>query len=594
MNLLKKIILAAFFWMISGEGGFSQTKALDAKFIASNYYKGVVKILLYDSIVAKQDSNLAYIGRGSGFIVTDDGIVFTNRHVVDMCVFGYAHYDYYDEQSGTIKSYRATYSEEFLQDSNITRINYVGYPAPIVQVYFGKGENEYKLYYAKILSVSVGSFDGAMLQIVSDLNGNPAGTVFQSVPIGNSDSTFQGEDLCVYGYPVNYSGDMNMMLKEMSTLTFGKHSGFDYAYSKDFGYIKTEAAINSGNSGGPVFNLDNKVIGIATAAFNKTNLGLVGGINGMYYVAASQIDVLQKLSSKGLKVPKNAGAIKTVGGEHQPTMTLKQIDELNKKKQSDLEKRKADAELKKQTEAMNAYSTSMMMYKPKTKSLFYAGAGASTFQRGNLDLFWQTINSDATLKAKGDGSPFIWNAGLQFFLSARKESKLSVGIGLEYFSTSKKAIAVSNLRDNVLNEIKISLHEILISIPFSYQKSDKLSFVFEPGWVYFGILRGSITAYGNTYNEKNTIPSAGWNAAAGANRMINKYFGISVRAGYRHLIAQEVHKDDRSGTEYEYSFFANGTDGETTMINWSGFYFTTGMIFTMDGNIGKKASTGRK
>src|SRR3990172_8604654 len=67
MNLLKKIILVVFFWMISGEEGFSQTKSLDAKFIASNYYKGVVKILLYDSIVAKQDSNLAYIGRGSGF-----------------------------------------------------------------------------------------------------------------------------------------------------------------------------------------------------------------------------------------------------------------------------------------------------------------------------------------------------------------------------------------------------------------------------------------------------------------------------------------------------------------------------------------------
>lgn len=575
--------------------GFSQAKSLDAKFIASNYYQGVVKILLYDSIAAKQDSSLAYIGRGSGFIVSKDGIVFTNRHVIDMCVFGYAHYDKYDEQTGTTNSYRVSYDEEFLKDSTIIKINYIGYAIPIVQVYFGKGEDDYKLYYAKILSVSTGSFDGAMLQIVSDLNGNPVENIFQPVPIGNSDSTDQGEDLCVYGYPQQYEGGFNLMLKDMSTLTFGKHSGFDFVYSKDFGYIKTDASINSGNSGGPVFNQDNKVIGIATAAFNKTNIGLVGGINAMYYIVSPEIDILQKLSSKGLKIPKSAGSIKPVSGKHQPVMTQKQLDEINKKKQSDFETRKADAEFKKQAEVMGAYSASMMMIKPKTKKIIYGGVGASTYQRGTLDLFWQTINNDASLKATGAGSPFVWNAGFQIFFSASKESKGYFGFGLEYFSTSKKAIGASNLRDNVLNEIKTGLQEILITIPIAYQMRDKLSIVVEPGLVYFGIIRGSITAYGNTYKEKNTIIGTGWNINTGINYSLKKHFGILVRGGSRHLNTEEIHRDDRSGTELSYSFFANGADGDNTIIKWSGFYFITGIYFSFDSKYsGKRKSTVKK
>ena len=193
-------------------------------------------------------------------------------------------------------------------------------------MYYGQGENEYKLYVAKVLTIGVGSFDGAMLKIISDINGKPVTTKFSPLPIGNSDNAMQGEDLCVFGYPAQYDGGFDLMLKDMSTLTFGKLSGYDYVFNKDYGYIKTDASINSGNSGGPVFDETNKVIGIATATSSKTNIGLVGGINGMYYVAAPKSSVLQQLSAKGLVMPKNAGSINTILGEKKD---IKPAEELN-------------------------------------------------------------------------------------------------------------------------------------------------------------------------------------------------------------------------------------------------------------------------
>lgn len=584
------VFLFAFFFLLFIGTSFSQTKSLDAKYIASNYYKGVVKILLYDSLAAKQDSNKAYIGRGSGFIVSEDGIIFTNRHVVEMCVLGYINYDYYNEQEGSTYTYIEAYSEETFRDSNLVKINRIGYPVPIVQVYYGKGEEEYKLYYAKIISLSAGSFDGAILKIVADLQGNAAGTVFQPAPIGNSDSTFQGEDLCVYGYPAQYEGGFNLMLKDMSTLTFGKHSGFDYVFNKDFGYIKTDAAINSGNSGGPVFNQENKVIGIATATSTKTNIGLIGGINAMYYIVSRDVEELQKLSKKGLKVPNKAGSIRTVGGEHQPTPSQKEIDEVNKKQKLEMDEKKSKMEQKKQSEAMNAYSASLLAFRPKIKKIIYGGIGGSTYKRGNLDLFWQSINNDGSMKATGNGSPLIWNAGIQVFFSAKKETKGYGGVGFEYCATSKRAIGAFNTRDNVTNEIKIGLKEIIITIPIAYQLNKKTMLICEPGFIYMGFVRGTITAYGNTYIEKNLF-DFGWNLSAGANYAINKYFGLSVRAGYRSLSAQEIHKDDRSGYESTYSFFANGTDGDNTVIKWNGFFLTTGIYFSFDSKqTGKKSN----
>lgn len=328
---MEKIIIYLFYIFISSFLIKAQqsSKGLDAKYLAANYYKGIVKILLYDSTAAKNGVHSGYVGRGSGFIVSEDGIVFTNRHVIELCVSGYMDYDYNDASSNSSWRTTSAYSEEKIKDASVTNVRYTGYATPIVQVYYGKGESEYKLYVAQVLTIGVGSFDGAMLKIISDINGKPATIKFFTLPIGNSDAAVQGEDLCVYGYPAQYDGGFDLMLKDMSTLTFGKLSGYDYVFNKDYGYIKTDASINSGNSGGPVFNESNKVIGIATATSSKTNIGLVGGINGMYYVVAPKSTVLQQLSAKGLTIPKNAGSINTILGERKE---IQPAEELNKVK----------------------------------------------------------------------------------------------------------------------------------------------------------------------------------------------------------------------------------------------------------------------
>jgi serine protease Do len=74
----------------------------------------------------------------------------------------------------------------------------------------------------------------------------------------------------VFGFP-GIGGDT-------LTLTKGIISGFD----SEFGFYKVSAAINAGNSGGPVLDSQGRLIGIATAVFRRerdTNVGLVRPID---------------------------------------------------------------------------------------------------------------------------------------------------------------------------------------------------------------------------------------------------------------------------------------------------------------------------
>ncbi|HBH22153.1 MAG TPA: hypothetical protein DDY13_01895 [Cytophagales bacterium] len=302
---------------------------LNTKQIAARYGKGVVKVILFDPNLEKVKPGAGYLSRGSGFFVTDDGYLFTNRHVVEKCVKGYVDYDYYDK-NGQKRSGIATYSEDFIEnlikENRLIKAYNTGYTVPVIQVFNGPGENDYVLYDAEVISVGMGAYDGALLRVVRDEHGNTENLKFTALPIGDSDRVAQGEQLCVFGYPAQFNGSAALMLRDMSTLSLGIMSGLDYVFNPEYGFIKTDAEIHPGNSGGPVFNEQNRVIGIATSVGLKTGVGLVGGINGMYYVSAVSPEAHNKLEAKGLNSPQRAFSIQTTPGNKLP---IKSPEEIN-------------------------------------------------------------------------------------------------------------------------------------------------------------------------------------------------------------------------------------------------------------------------
>ncbi|MEK9726060.1 MAG: Do family serine endopeptidase, partial [Rhodospirillaceae bacterium] len=148
---------------------------------------------------------------GSGFIISKDGYVVTNNHVIA------------DADEITV----------ILHDD--TRL-----PAELV----GRDTKT----------------DLAVLKVKAEIDLSPVG-------FGNSDAARVGDWVVAIGNPFGLGG----------TVTAGIISarGRDINSGPYDDYIQTDASINRGNSGGPMFNLDGQVIGINTAIFSPTG-GSVG------------------------------------------------------------------------------------------------------------------------------------------------------------------------------------------------------------------------------------------------------------------------------------------------------------------------------
>lgn len=191
----------------AGGVSVSGTASADGLTPAQVYARNVRSVVLIQSKVHASGftgSSMA-VSSGSGFILTEDGYILTNSHVVE--------------------------------------------GAASVSVTTHDGD----VYDAKVLgSDSVN--DVALLKVEAE--------GLQAVTVGSSDDLIVGDQVVAIGNPL---GALT------STLTVGYVSAKDRDIATDgsiINMIQTDAAINSGNSGGPLFNMRGEVIGITTAKYS--------------------------------------------------------------------------------------------------------------------------------------------------------------------------------------------------------------------------------------------------------------------------------------------------------------------------------------
>ena len=109
------------------------------------------------------------------------------------------------------------------------------------------------------------AIDVALLRVAG------AGTL-PAAPLGNSDELRVGEWVCAIGNPLGYVHSVTV-----GVVSFIGRKLFDASLDD---YIQTDAAINFGNSGGPLINARGEVIGINAAISSRaTNIGFAVPIN---------------------------------------------------------------------------------------------------------------------------------------------------------------------------------------------------------------------------------------------------------------------------------------------------------------------------
>ena len=128
----------------------------------------------------------------------------------------------------------------------------------------------------EIPAIVVGSVPSADLALLR-LEHRPMGVL--PVPVGNSDSVEIGDQVIVIGAPLGVS----------HTLTVGHVSGrrqLDRTLGTLFQaeLLQTDAAINQGNSGGPMFNMAGEVVGIVSHIISQT-----GASVGLGFVITSNM-----------------------------------------------------------------------------------------------------------------------------------------------------------------------------------------------------------------------------------------------------------------------------------------------------------------
>ncbi len=176
---------------------------------------------------------------GSGFILTEDGYIVTNYHVIE------------------------------------------GANSVMVSMYGGQS------WYADICGYDKNN-DVAVLKV--DANG------LTPVVLGDSDNLRVGEDVVAIGNPL---GELPFSLTKGSISALNRSIHLKNGTNMDL--IQTDTAINSGNSGGALFNMYGEVIGITNAKFSTNIYSSDASIDNIGFAIPmnSVRDIISNIIEKG-------------------------------------------------------------------------------------------------------------------------------------------------------------------------------------------------------------------------------------------------------------------------------------------------------
>lgn len=177
-------------------------------------------------------------GSASGTLVTPDGLILTNYHVVGECRF-------IDElfgcEGGLLRD----------EDGNLVEL-VVGLPH--------EARGVATQYFLAEVIKALPQYDLALLQITEDLNGIPVrGPIFPWIPLDLSPGAVRlGDEVMVIGYPAIAQTAGRIPL----SLTRGVLSGFTIHQGRRV-LLQTDAAIEAGHSGGALIRLpEARLVGI--------------------------------------------------------------------------------------------------------------------------------------------------------------------------------------------------------------------------------------------------------------------------------------------------------------------------------------------